>query len=513
MATRVIEGERRLSAAAGRGGWITAGLMLAVLMVSVDSTIVNVSLPHMQASLSASPEQITWTLSSFIVAMGMATPLSGWLATRFGVKATLLGSVMLFTAISLLCGTATNLPEMVALRALQGATGAPLVPLAQTVLLNINPPERYGRAMALFAIAGVASPIIGPVLGALLTDQLSWRWCFYVNLPVGAGALAVLWLAMPDEEGERRPFDFLGFGALALAVGAFQLMLDRGTSQDWFASPEIWAEASLAACAFWVFVTHSMTAAKPLFAPELARDRNFVAATMISFFMMMLFFSSLALLPLMMQNVLGYSVVLAGLLSMPRGLLMLVVLQISGRLDAIIDRRILLAFALAALALAFWLMGQFDIDMTPRTILTASLWQGVGQGMVTVPLTTLAMATIRPQLRADASALNNIARSLGGAVGLAVMQATLVWNTQRMHAALAGHIRPDDPVLRAALPHAMSPDGLVALNAEVSRQALMVAYVDGFRLMALVAVCMAPLLLFLRQPRRAPTSPPPVDIH
>jgi DHA2 family multidrug resistance protein len=493
----------------GRRGPITVGLMLSSLMIALDMTVVNVSLPHMQGALSASPEQITWVLTSFIVAQAVTTPISGWLSARLGLKTMVLAFASLFTLTSVLCGMATNLPEMVIFRVLQGITGAPMIPLCQTVLLNINPPERFGRAMALFNMSGVLAPITGPVVGAYLTEHLSWRWCFYVNLPTGIASIILLWLFLPRETPSARRFDFLGFAALALAVASFQLMLDRGPSQDWFGAREIWAEAIFAAAAFWTYLTHTLTAKHPLFHPDLARDRNFVAATVVFVFFTTMMFASVALMPIMMQGVLGYPVMLSGLLSAPRGVVVLIMLQLAGRLDSLVDRRLMVGIGLGLIAISFWMMAHFNLDMGPAPIVNAAIIQGMGQGLLSVPLSTLAFATLRPELRAEASSISNLARMLGGSVGIAVMQAVAVANGQSMHASLAERLRLDDPVVRAGLPAGLSPDtvqGALRLNEEVTRQATMVAFVDDFRLMTLIAICALPLVLLLRQKRPVPAE-------
>jgi DHA2 family multidrug resistance protein len=502
--------------AEGRRGPITFGLMMATIMAVLDSTVVNVSLPHIQGNLSASPEQVTWVITSYIVATAVMTPLSGWLAARVGLKPMVLVSIAGFTVTSMLCGVAASLPQMVAFRILQGAAGAPIAPLCQAVLLNINPPERYGRAMALYMMGGVAAPVIGPIVGAWLTEALSWRWCFYINLPAGIGAMLILWTFLPHEAARARRFDFLGFGSLAVAIAAFQLLLDRGPSQDWFGSREIWAEAIVALAAFWVFLIHTLTAEHPLFDAALARDRNFVSTTAFAFVLMMLLVASNTLLPLMTQGVLGYPVMLSGLMNVPRGLVMLATLMIAGRLDAVVDRRGLVAAGLLVCVMGFWQMTRFDLSMTSGSIVVAAVLQGLGQGLVFVPLSTLAFATIRPALRPDASTISNLVRNLSGSIGISMMQALTAFNGQAMHAALAGHVSEADPVLRAALPPGLSlgtADGALALNAEITRQAQMVAYVDDFRLMFLLGLACAPLLLFLRLPRTGAAAAAPVDTH
>jgi DHA2 family multidrug resistance protein len=488
-----------------RRGLITFGLMVATFVGALDATVVNVSLPHIQGNLSASAEQITWVLTSYMVASAMATPISGWLAGRIGLKPMVIACIGLFTASSVLCGLAVNLPEMILLRIVQGITFAPIPPLAQAVLLKINPPERYGRAMAAFSMATVAGPIIGPALGGYITDQFSWRWCFYMNLGPGIAAMLLLWFFLPREPIEVRRFDFLGFGSLALAIGALQLLLDRGPSQDWFGSREICIYAIIVVTGFWVYLAHTLTAREPLFDPSLARDRNFVTGTIVLFLVMLVLFGSIALLPLMTQNLMGYPAGVAGLLNMPRALVIMATLQIVGRLDAKIDRRVLAIVGVSILTVSFWRMENFDLAMGPGTIVAATVIQGLGQGFLTVPITTLALATVRPSQRTDASTVINLMRGIGGSVGVSMMQGLITVNTQVMHASLAAQVRPEDAVVRAGLPAALSPStaaGAFALNTEITRQATMVAFIDNYRVMVITALACVPLLLLLRQPRQ-----------
>ena len=480
---------------------ITLGIIMSTFMSSIDTTVANIALPHIQGNLSASPEQITWVITSYIVATAITIPLSGWLAAQFGIKRMLLASIVTFTAASVLCGVAHSLPELVIFRMLQGIAAAPMAPLTQTVLFNINPPERFGRAMALFTMAAVVAPAVGPILGGYLTEDLSWRWCFFINVPVGIASFLLITAFLPGDPARPRPFDFLGFGSLATAIAAFQLMLDRGTTLDWFASREIITEATVAGTAFWVFIAHSLTARSPLFPGGLLRDRNFVTSTVFGFFFAVLTFCSFTLLPLMMQGLLGYSVIHAGVLSMPRGLVMLAILQVMGRIDAMVDRRLLVALGLVFFVAAFWLMSRFSLEMSGEPIIWASMLQGVGQGILFVPLSTLGFATISHKLRPDASALSNLVRNVGGSIGIATIQALTAMNSQSMHASLAAHV---GRVRGMALPEMLSPDtaaGAQVLNAEISRQALMVGYMDDFRLMTIIGALCIPLVLLLRQPK------------
>jgi DHA2 family multidrug resistance protein len=494
-------------------GPITFGLMMATIMSVLDTTVVNVALPHIQGNLSASPEQITWVVTSYIVAAAVMTPVSGWLADRIGLKPLLLISLTGFTIASMLCGIAASLPQMVAFRMLQGMAGAPIGPLCQAVLLNINPPERYGRAMAIYMMGGTAAPVIGPIVGAWLTDSFTWRWCFYINLPAGIAAMLLLWRFLPDEKTRPRRFDFLGFGSLGIAIAALQLVLDRGPSQDWLGSREICIEALVAIAGFWVYLAHTLTAAHPLFHPAVARDRNFVSTTALAFLLNLVLFGGVTLLPLMTQGVLGYPVMLSGLMNVPRAGVMLVTLTVVGRLDSLVDRRVLVATGLFICVIGFWQMTGFDLSMTSRSIVVAAMLQGLGQGLVFVPLSTLAFATIPPSLRADASTVGNLLRNVAASLGVAMMQGLTTFNGQVMHASLAAHVVPGDPVLRAAAPGLFdSAEGLAAMNAEITRQAAMVAYVNDYRLMVIMGLACAPFLLLLRLPRSGAASHAAVEI-
>jgi DHA2 family multidrug resistance protein len=481
--------------------WATAALMLSNLMLAIDTTVVNVSLPHLQGSLSASPEQITWVVTSYIVAQVVMTPIAGWLAARAGAKNMLLICTVLFTGTSVLCGLATSLPQMTLYRFLQGATGAPLAPLAQAATLSLYPPEKLSRASATYAMAGVVGPCLGPVLGAWLTDAYSWRWCFFVNVPAGILSLIMVWSFVPRDVPKPRKFDFLGFVSLGVAVACLQLVLDRGPSKDWFSSPEICAEATAAAIAAWVFVAHTLTARHPLFSPAIFADRNFVTAAVLTTLFSVALFSSVALMPLMTQGVLGYPVLLSGLVVLPRGMIMMVMLQFMGRLDSMVDRRLLMSVGLTVIAASFWQMSHFDLNVRPQHIAATVTLQGLGQSMVMVPLVTLGFLTLRQDLRNDAAAISNLVRNLGGSLGIAVIQGVTLVNGQTMHASLAAHVQPGDPVMGQAFP--LSVDGAMRLNEEITRQAGMVAFVDDFMLMAAISLFSAPLLFLLRS-RGAP---------
>ncbi|WP_293904700.1 DHA2 family efflux MFS transporter permease subunit [Phenylobacterium sp.] len=491
---------------------ITISIMLATVMNSLDTTIANVALPHIQGSVQAGPEQIGWVLTSYIVAAAIMTPLTGWLAMRLGRKRLFLVSIAGFVVASMLCGLATSLPELVAFRLLQGVFGASLIPLSQAVLLDINPPEKHGQAMAIWGAGAILGPILGPALGGYLTEDFSWRWCFYINLPIGILAfLGVFFFIARDKLQAARRFDFLGFGMLTLFIGAFQLVLDRGPGEDWFSSREIWTETILAAVGLWVFVAHTITAEHPFFDRRLLADRNFVTASVFGFFVGILLFSTMALLPPMMQTLMGYPVLASGLASMPRGIGSFVAMFAVGQLVGRVDTRLILFTGLCLSCVALWQMMHFDLSMGETPIVVSGIVQGLGIGLLFVPLSTLAFATVPAAIRAEGSAVYTLVRNLGSSVGISVMQALLVANTQTVHASLAARIVPTDPVVRDGLPAMFNPDtlaGLLSLNGEITRQATMVAYIDDFRLMFIITIACMPMLLLMRRPRRAGAPDP-----
>jgi DHA2 family multidrug resistance protein len=490
---------------------ITISIMLATVMNSLDTTIANVALPHIQGSVSAGPEQIGWVLTSYIVAAAIMTPLSGWLADRIGRKRLFLVSISGFVVTSMLCGIATTLPELVAFRLMQGMFGAALIPLSQAVLLDINPPEKHGQAMAIWGAGAILGPILGPAVGGYLTENFSWRWCFYINLPIGILALLGVWFFISGDRNHRiKPFDFLGFGMLTLFVGGFQLVLDRGPGEDWFSSPEIWTEAIIAIIGLWVFIAHTLTAEHPFFDRRLARDRNFVTASIFGFFIGILLFSTMALLPPMMQVLMGYPVLTSGLVTMPRGLGSFVAMFVVGQLVGRVDTRLILFAGLSISSVALWQMMHFDLSMTSTPIIVSGVIQGLGIGLIFVPLSTLAFATVPPELRPEGSAVYTLIRNLGSSVGISIMQALVVANTQAMHASIASRVIPTDPVVRDNMPAMFdlgSAAGRLALNAEITRQANMVAYVNDFKLMLIITIACMPMLLLMRKPRRAGGEP------
>jgi DHA2 family multidrug resistance protein len=487
---------------------LTGALMLATLMNTLDSTIANVALPHIQGSVSAAQDQITWVLTSYIIATAIMLPLSGWLSEKIGRKKMFLISIGGFTLASVLCGVATSLPEIVLYRLIQGIAGASLMPLSQTTMLDIYPPQMIPRVMSLWSAAVILGPIVGPTLGGWLTESLSWRWVFFINLPIGILAFLGVWTFMADDPGGRqRPFDFIGFGTLITFIATLQLMLDRGPGQDWFDSHEIWLYAGLCLAGLWMFVMQTLTAEHPFFHRDLAKDGNYVAGTIFGLFVGVILFSTSALLPSFMQNLLGYSALEAGWASMTRGLGSLIAFLSVPLLMSRFGARRILVVGVILSAYALWMMCKFDLSMTAEPIMIAGFIQGVGTGLLFAPLNMLSYATLSPRHRTEGTIVATMARSLGSSLGISVVQAAVIRDSALVHSRLADRMDPSSPMLHWVLPSSMNPStptGLAILNGEVTRQAAMVAYDVVFAWMALGVLFLLPLIMILRPPPALP---------
>jgi DHA2 family multidrug resistance protein len=483
---------------------VTVGVMMAVLLQVLDTTIANVALPHMQASLSATQDTINWVLTSYIVASAIALPISGWMADKVGRKRLLLISVVVFTAASVLCATATSLPEMVLFRALQGVGGAFIVPLAQATLFDINPREKHGQAMALFGGGVMIGPILGPVLGGWLTDNYNWRWVFLVNLPVGVICVLLMARYMPKTETHDRKFDLFGFALLAIALGALQFCLDRGEQNDWFSSWETIIEAGLAIGAGWMFVVHMVTAKDPLFERTMFTDRNFATSLLFMAVTGVLLLAGLALLPPLLQNMYGYSVLQSGFLTAPRGVGTLISMLLAGRLVGKMDARLLVGLGVILMGVSLYMMTGFAIDQPSRPVIVSGIVQGLGLGLIFVPLQTLAFETLSSRLRTTGAALLNLSRNIGGSVGISIVGTQLVRMTQVAHADMAAQITQQtiptaNPEILQTIAPVAGPAALAYLNGMITKQALFIAYLDDFKLMMLVTFAVLPLLFFMRR--------------
>ncbi|HEY4891923.1 MAG TPA: MDR family MFS transporter [Reyranella sp.] len=513
-----------------RRRWLTVVVMMATIMQALDGTIANVALPNIQGSLSATQEQVAWVITSYIVSAAIATPLAGFCAVRFGVRRILVSSVIGFTIASMLCGAAQTLPQLVAFRTLQGVCGAALVPLSQTLMMEAYPREEQGKAMAMWGVGTMLGPITGPTLGGWLTDEYSWRWVFYINLPVGILCAIGLMILIKNKASDNpRPFDLLGFTLLSIAIGTFQLMLDRGEQIDWFGSREIVIEAVVAGVAAAMFVIHMLSSDHPFLPRDLFRDRNLMLGIIFTAITGLLMIVTATLLPPFLQQLKGYPVFTTGVVMAPRGIGTMISMFMVSRLIGKVDARWLIAIGLSLCGLSLYDMTQFSIDVSEGEVIRNGFMQGIGLGLVFPPLTTLAFATVPARIRTEGAAINALMRNLGASIGVAVLVAMLDRNTQINRSALAEHLTPFSPlwrygttpvengvlVDRARLTAHMTPFGggwpygsvpvddpskLIGMwGEELNRQASMIAYLNDFRVLAVAAVVFIPLLFFMRR--------------
>ena len=485
-------------------GLIMASLMLAVIMQVLDTTIANVALPDMRADLGASRDTINWVLTSYIVAAAIVTPMSGWLANQFGRREIFMVSVVGFVLFSMLCGVAWSLNTMVAFRLVQGIFGAAIVPLAQNFMLDINPRERHGQAMAVFGAGIMLGPIIGPTLGGYLTETLNWRWVFYINVPLGMIAIAGALFFLPEMPKRKIKFDFFGFAALAIGIGALQLMLDRGSDLDWFSSLEIWIELALSVCGFWVFVIWIMGAKKPFIDPHMFLDRNLSMGLVFIFIVGIVLLASLALLPPMLSSIFGYPTLTTGLVMSPRGVGAMIMMLLIGRLVKYVDLRILVAVGLSLTAYSLHMMSTFSPLMGPKWIVLSGVVQGFGLGSVFVPISTLAFATLDPKYRGDGTALFSLVRNIGSSIGISIVTALLTPMIAVNHSDLASGINPQNLQGLASGSSALGQYGETAvyqvLDNLTTQQAAMISYLDDFKFMMWITLAAIPLVFFLRKP-------------
>lgn len=492
---------------AANRGLITISVMLATIMQALDTTIANVALPHMQGSMGATQDQISWVLTSYIVAAAIFMPLTGFMSARFGRKQVFLWSVVGFTIASMLCGAAQSMSEIVLFRLLQGVFGASLVPLSQSVLLDTYPREKHGSAMAMWGVGVMLGPILGPSLGGWLTEYYNWRWVFYINLPFGLlawfGIMAYV-KETPIDLSKR--FDMTGFVLLALSIGALQMMLDRGQSQDWFASSEVAIEAGLAILAFYLFVVHIFTHRHPFIEPGLFSDRNFSIGLVMIFVIGVILLATMALLPPFMQNLMGYPVVDVGIILAPRGLGTMAAMITVGRLSGKVDVRYMLFLGLMLTSYSLWEMTQYTADTSATLLVTTGMLQGLGLGFLFVPLSTISFATLAPHYRNEGTALFSLMRNIGSSIGISLVMTYLAQRLQINHAAYANFITPANQALQLAVQNGAldtsSPAGLMNINSMVNRQASTMAYLQDFRIMMWFTLASLPLIFLFKSHRK-----------
>jgi MFS transporter, DHA2 family, multidrug resistance protein len=485
-------------------GLLTIAVMGATIIQILDTTIANVAIPHMQSSLGATQDTITWVLTSYIIASAVAMPMTGYLADRFGSRRLFLMGVSGFILASMLCGIATNLSSMVMFRIFQGICAAFIGPLSQTIMLDINAPSKQQKAMAVWGMGIMIAPIFGPMIGGWLTESYNWRWCFYINLPIGIPTLVLLWWLLPSREILVRKLDISAFFLLAIGLATLQLMLDRGQQQDWFNSWEILIEAGIALSAIWMFIILQSTAANPMFDRRLFSDRNFLTSMNFMLIVGLMMFGIFALLPPMLQRLFGYSVLDTGILLAPRGIGILLSMLVASRLTGKVDPRIIIGSGFIITAISLSMMTGWSLEMDWHSVVWTGLIQGIGMGLVFIPLNGIAFSTLSPKLRTDGSSLLYLFRSIGGSMGISAMTSLLGYNLQSSHADLAAHITATsmDTVDASTLDRfgSVGDAAMLLLNAEINRQAAMIAYLDDFWVMMILLFVCAPMVLLLKPP-------------
>ena len=508
--------------------WLVAfTVMLAVFMEVLDTSVANVSLPHIAGNLSAGVDESTWVLTSYLVSNAIVLPLTGWFSSLFGRKRFYMACVAIFTISSMLCGFAPSLAWLVFFRVLQGAGGGALQPISQAILLESFPKEKQGMAMAMFGVGVVMAPIIGPTLGGWLTDSYSWRWIFLINIPVGVISLILTFLLIADPPFLKRRglkngihIDFIGLGLLSVGLGFLQVVLDKGQREDWFESHFIIActvvsLAGLIAAAIW-----ELTRKDPIVDLRLLKNRNFFLATLTMFMLGVVLYGSTALLPIFLQTLLGYTALLSGLVLSPGGIMVVLMLPLVGKLVTRFDPRWLVGFGAIIVAASLLHMATFNLDIDFRTAMMARIYQSAGMAFLFVPINVMAFYFIPREKFNNATGIINLARNIGGSVGIANVMTLLARRTQFHEGVLASHMTPFDAAYQAMVSGASRilyaagssyPDAQMQANGMayslMQRHATMLAFVDDFWMMGLTFLILIPLLFMMKKSRPHPASP------
>ena len=492
---------------------VTICIVGATLMQTLDQTIANVALPYMQGSLSATYDEITWVLTSYITAAAIMTAPVGWLASRFGRKHLFITSLIGFTVASMMCGGAQTLAQMVIFRLLQGVFGAALVPLSQATMIDIYPVEQRGKAMAIWGLGVMVGPVLGPTLGGYLTEMYNWRYVFYINLPFGILATLGLTFFMPRSfVNFNLRFDWIGFSVLSLGIGGLQLMMDRGQVQDWFTSPEVIAEAVIGGLGVYLFIVHMATAKAPFIPIALFKDRNFATGLALMFVAGTILVSSSSLMAPWLQNLANYPVETAGLIMAPRGIGTMMAMMSGGRLVGRLDPRKVMAVGILMLAWSTWEMTSWTPDISQWTIIATIMVQGAGIGFAFLPLQVLAFATLSPLYRTDGASLFSLLRNIGAAVGVSITSSLLVHNAQALHESIGASVTPFNRALQGGgmISRAWNPmhaHGAAAMDQIVNQQAQITAYIDDYWMMTFTTLPSLALLFLLRRPGVSSSAP------
>ena len=481
---------------------ITIPVLAASLLHSTNMSTAYVALPAMQGNLSATPDQIGWVVTAFIVASALGTTVSGWLAVKFGRRLVFLWSIAAFTVTAMLCASADSLEELVLFRALQGFGSAPLLPISQAIMLDTYPRSRHGFAMSIWSMGMILGPVAGPTVGALLTEFYGWRYVFFINVPLGCIAFLGIWMTTPETEKRGISLDWIGLVTLAIGVACLQLVLDRGERQDWFSSPEIIAEAVIAGLCLYLFVAHSLTARSPYIDLAIFRDRNFAVGLALIFVFGVTVFASMFLLPLFLQNIQGYPVLAAGWVLSARGIGTGIAMFLAGVLANRVAGKYLILAGLAAVGISnVWMTG-WNHQVEAAEIVWATVLNGAGMGLMWVSLTTVTFSTLAQRYRTEGAALFALIRSIGASMGTSIVVAVLTRSAQANYTALKDFISDYSEALSLS-PWDIGNDAAVAaLRREVLLQAETIAFVNDFALLAVTIGVAAPLVLLLRKPGR-----------
>jgi DHA2 family multidrug resistance protein len=497
--------------------WLIAiAVMFGTFMEVLDTTVVNVSLPHIAGSLSATIEEATWVLTSYLVANAVILPITGWLANRFGRKRLLIGAVFGFTAASFLCGLAPNLVSLIVFRVVQGACGGVLQPLSQSVLLESFPPQDRGKAMGFWGLGIVVAPILGPVLGGWITDSYSWRWVFYINIPVGALSVFMVTRYVFDPpylRAERRGIDYWGIGMLVVWIGALQVVLDKGQQEDWFSSPLIRILTFVTVGSLIAFLVRELKAREPVVHLSVFRDRTYSAGVVLMTIVGVVLYGSLVLLPIWLQTLLGYPSLQAGIALAPRGLGSMIAMPLVGLMLSKLDARRLLMAGILGGAFTLYQFSSLNLNAGYWDFFWPQFIQGIALGLLFVPLTTITMGSIPREELGNATSLFNLMRNLGGSFGIAGVTTLQARYQQKYVNVLGAHVTPYDASASQMLEHlrgAFSAGGsgpvaaqrkaLTALFGMVQQQAAMLSFIDVFRLMTIIFLLMVPLIFLMKKP-------------
>lgn len=483
---------------------IIIAVMTATLMQVLDTTIVNVALPYMQGSLAASPDQITWTLTSYLVASAIFIPLSGYMSDRLGRKNYMLLSILGFTIASALCGASTNLTEIVIFRLLQGVFGAALVPLAQAIISDIFPAEQRGKAMAIWGFGVMAGPILGPTLGGYLTEVASWRWTFYVNVPFGIFALILAWQVLPDSLRKPRLMDWLGLSFISLAIGSLQYFLDRGNDQNWFDAWDIRISALLCIFGFGAFIIHSLfKPARIVFDLRIFQDRNFTIASLLIGLMGLGMYGVMAIQPLMLEGIMNYPVLLTGLVMAPRGISGMLGMVFMGKFGQRFDPRHLLLMGIIFNIIGIYAYTRLSLNITPLDIVWPMLLQGFGISMIFTSLSTIAFSTLPKELGIEGAGMFSLLRTIGSSVGISLVVAVYTHEAQASWNQLGGFINPYNHAVTYYLANLNlslgQPLAAPILGLALNTQSQMLAFVDTFVFIMWSFIIMLPLILLIRK--------------